>query len=208
MKSSIEAIVFDFGNVIVNIDVDRTYRAFSELTFKSAEKIKNLFHQNQVFRNFEIGKFNDEEFRDVIRQVLGYPLNDNEIDAAWNALILDIPKNRYEFLTDLRIKHNIYLLSNTNNIHLEHCKKMWKKNFGDIDFTNFFKKSFLSFEMEKYKPDYNIYQEVIETLNVKPEKILFFDDNANNIQAALDMRIKAVKIDPPECFTNILPHLI
>lgn len=208
MKSTTEAIVFDFGNVIVNIDVDRTYRAFSELTFKSTEKIKSLFDQNQVFRNFEIGKFNDEEFRDVIRQVLGYPLNDNEIDVAWNALILDIPRHRYDFLADLRIKNNIYLLSNTNSIHIEYCKKMWKKNFGDADFTQFFKKSFLSYEMEKFKPDYNIYQEVIETLDLKPSQILFFDDNADNVQAALDMGIRAIKIDPPACFTHILPHLL
>jgi glucose-1-phosphatase len=208
MKGDIRAVVFDFGNVIINIDVERTYRAFSDLTFKSPEKIKALFDQNEIFKNYEIGKFNDDEFRDVIRQVCGYPLNDDEIDKAWNALLLDIPKKRWEYLDELQHRLPIYLLSNTSNIHIKKCRSLAKNWFGISDFTSIFKKAYLSYEIEMFKPDYNIYKYVIEDINLKPEQILFFDDNADNIAAALDMGIKAVKIDPPQDFMDIIEHLL
>jgi glucose-1-phosphatase len=208
MKGDIRAVVFDFGNVIINIELERTYKAFSELTFKSPEKIKALFAQNEVFKNYEIGKFNDDEFRDVIRQVCGYPLNDDEINQAWNALLLNIPQNRWEYLDELQHRLPIYLLSNTSNIHIKKCKQLAKNWFGISDFTSIFKKAYLSYEIQMFKPDYNIYQYVIDDLNLKPEQILFFDDNADNIAAALDMGIKAVKIDPPQDFMDIIEHLL
>ncbi len=208
MKADIKAIVFDFGNVIINIDVDRTYKAFADYTFKSPEKIKALFEQNEVFKNYEIGKFNDDEFRDVIRQVCGYPLNDDEIDHAWNTLLLDVPRARWDYLDELRHRLPIYLLSNTSNIHISKCKLLAKKAFGISDFTSIFTKAYLSYEIKMFKPDYAIYQYVIDDIGLKPEQILFFDDNADNIAAALDMGIRAVKIDPPQDFMDIIEHLL
>jgi glucose-1-phosphatase len=208
MEKGIKAVVFDFGNVIINIDLKRTYAAFAELTFKSPEKIKGLFAENEVFKNFEIGKFNEEEFRDVIRQVIGYPLNNAEIDQAWNALLLDVPKDRWSYLEELRFKYPIYLLSNTNITHINQCQKYFKHHFKENNFLSLFKKAFLSYEMGLYKPNYAIYQKVIEEIGCDPEEILFLDDNADNIDAASDMGINAIKIDPPQDFMGILNALL
>lgn len=207
-KSTIKAVVFDFGNVIINIDVEKTILAFSELTFKSTSRIKQLFADAEVFRKYETGFYSDEEFRDVIRQVLSYPLNDQEIDHAWNALLLDIPKERIIFLENLRIKYPIYLLSNTNNIHIEHCKLYFRNKLGVSNFESLFNETFLSYKMGLWKPDYKIYDAVIQKIGCQPNEILFLDDNQDNIDSALDMGIKCIKINPPECFISTLEHIL
>ena len=104
-KDTIKAVIFDFGNVIINIDLEKTYQAFADLTFKSPNKIKSLFAESDVFRKYESGFYEDDEFRDVIRQTLSYPLNDQEIDKAWNALLLNVPKERIDFLEQLKSKY-------------------------------------------------------------------------------------------------------
>lgn len=207
-KTTIKAIVFDFGNVIINIDIEKTVLAFSKLTFKSPARIKQLFAEGEVFKKYETGFYSDDEFRDVIRQILSYPLNDQEIDQAWNALLLDVPRKRLDFLETLKMKYPIYLLSNTNNIHIEQCKHYFRNTFGIANFETIFNEVFLSYKMGLWKPEYKIYDTVINKIGFKPEEILFLDDNQDNIDAASDMGIKCIKINPPECFTDTLEHIL
>lgn len=207
-KTTTKAVVFDFGNVIINIDVEKTILAFSELTFKSQTRIKQLFADAEVFKKYETGFYSDDEFRDVIRQILSYPLNDQEIDQAWNALLLDVPKKRLDFLESLKMKYPIYLLSNTNNIHIEQCKNYFRTKFGIANFETIFNETFLSYKMGLWKPDYKIYDAVINKIGLKPQEVLFLDDNQDNIDAASDLGIQCIKINPPECFTEILEHIL
>lgn len=204
----IKAVVFDFGNVIININPENTLEAFSELTFKSTSKIKQLFEENSIYQKFETGFLTEGEFRDSVRQTLSYPLNDNEIDKAWNALLLDVPFERIEYLRNLSLEYPIYLLSNTNSIHIKKCLQIFKSQHGIPDFRKIFKEVFLSYQMGLWKPDYKIYHHVIGNLQLKPEEILFLDDNTDNIAAASDLGIKTVKINPPESFTAVLKTLL
>ncbi|HLO43733.1 MAG TPA: HAD family phosphatase [Leadbetterella sp.] len=207
-KSTIKAVVFDFGNVIINIDVEKTISAFAELSFKSSARVKQLFTEAEVFRKYETGFYADDEFRDVIRQVLSYPLNDQEIDHAWNALLLDVPKKRLDFIENLKLKYPVYLLSNTNNIHIEQCKSYFRNAFGIANFELLFNETFLSYKMGLWKPDYKIYDAVINKIDLSPQEILFVDDNQDNVDAAADMGIQCIKINPPECFTDTLQHIL
>jgi putative hydrolase of the HAD superfamily len=182
--------------------------AFSELTFKSPARVNQLFADAEVFKKYETGYYSDDEFRDVIRQILSYPLNDQEIDQAWNALLLDVPKKRLDFLESIKMKYPIYLLSNTNNIHIEQCKQYFRTKFGIPNFETIFSETFLSYKMGLWKPDYKIYDAAISKIGCKPEEILFLDDNQDNIDAATDLGIQCIKINPPDCFTEILEHII
>ncbi len=206
-REQIKAVVFDFGNVIINIDLGLTYRAFAELTFKNPERIKNIFAEIEIFKKYETGFYSDEEFRDVIRQALSYPLNDQEIDTAWNALLLDVPRKRISYIEDLKYQLPVYLLSNTNHIHIEKCVQYFRNTHQIADFKNLFNKAFLSYEMGLWKPDYKIYHTMLEETGYKAEEILFLDDNADNISAAKDLGIHTIKINTPECFTDILDKI-
>ncbi|WP_367914845.1 HAD family hydrolase [Leadbetterella sp. DM7] len=208
MAAGIKAVVFDFGNVIINIDLERTFRAFADLTFKSPDRVKNLFAEAGIFQKYETGFYSDDEFRDVVRQTLSYPLNDQEIDEAWNALLLDVPAERLTYLENLRFTYPIYLLSNTNAIHIEKCQQYFRARHNVQDFRKLFNQVFLSYEMGLWKPDYKIYRKVLDETGFKPAEVLFLDDNPDNIDAARDLGINCIKIDPPESFTDILGKIL
>lgn len=208
MATDIKAVVFDFGNVIINIDLEKTFQAFSDLTFKSVERIRSLFAESDIFRKYETGFYSDDEFRDVVRQTLSYPLNDQEIDEAWNALLLDVPPERLAYLENLRFRYPVYLLSNTNAIHIEKCQQYFRNRYRIPDFRKLFTQAFFSYEMGLWKPDYKIYQKVLEETGYPPSEVLFLDDNADNIEAAKDMGIQTIKINPPESFVDILEKIL
>lgn len=179
-----KAVIFDFGNVIINIDVPRTFEAFSQISGKSPQKIKALFEQFDVFRRYELGFYKDDEFRESIRQIIGFPFNDKEIDEAWNALLLDVPPSRIELIKLLSINYELFLLSNTNSIHINFCDQLFFRQFGIKNVKSLFKKAFYSFELGLYKPDPKIYQYVLNDIGFNKKEVLFLDDNQQNIEAA------------------------
>ncbi|WP_337044843.1 HAD family hydrolase [Emticicia sp. 17c] len=198
-----KAIIFDFGNVIINIDIPRTFQAFATLTGKKQAVIEKLVVDNQLFRRYETGQFTDIEFREIVRQTVGFPLSDVEVDRAWNSLLLDIPTERIELLKELRKEYPIYLLSNTNNIHIEASNNYLKKNFGLRHLDELFDRLFLSYEIGMWKPDADIYHHVLETIKLKPHEVLFFDDNHHNIEAAKAIGIQTILVEPP---TSIIEY--
>lgn len=206
MNKEISAVLFDFGNVIIDIDLQKTIDAFADLTLKSAKQVKTLFDEADIYRKYETGFYNDDEFRDVMRQLLGFPLNDNEIDKAWNALLISSPRHRIEYLERLRIEMPIYMLSNTNKIHIDWCTRYYHKEFGYNNFRNLFRTAFMSYEMGMWKPDKEIYESVLKEINLKPNQVLFLDDNIHNIASAKEMGINCILIEKHTCFTEILKN--
>lgn len=196
MKNKFEAIVFDFGNVIIDIDLELMYQGFSKGSGKSIEVIRERMTESQVFRRYESGFFTDAEFREVIRQTIGFPFNDGEIDRIWNSLLLQIPPNRIELIRYLNTKYPVYLLSNTNSLHINWCNEYLKQHFQINKVNDLFKKAFFSYEIEMWKPDEAIYHHVIEEIGVAAEKAIFFDDNSANIEAAKAVGIQSVQITP------------
>jgi putative hydrolase of the HAD superfamily len=197
-----KAVIFDFGNVIINIDVPRTFQAFATLTGKRQAVIEKLVSENQLFRRYETGQFTDIEFREIVRQTVGFPLSDSEVDKAWNSLLLDIPQRRIDLLKEIRKKYPIYLLSNTNNIHIEASNSYLKKAFGYRHLDELFDQLFLSYEIGMWKPDTEIYEYVLDEINLKPQEVLFFDDNPHNIQSASALGMQTILVEPPTCMTE------
>lgn len=189
-----KAIIFDFGNVIINIDVPRTFEAFSRLSGKSPQKINQLFDQFQLFKRYESGLFSDLEFREIVRQIIGFPFNDAEIDEAWNALLVDIPSERIELIKQMSLRYPIYLLSNTNNIHIEEANKLFQQQFGIKTVKSLFNKAFYSYEIGLWKPDVAFYNYVLAEINLNANEVVFVDDNEDNINAAKSIGIESYLI--------------
>jgi putative hydrolase of the HAD superfamily len=202
LDPKIEALVFDFGNVIINIDVERTIEAFAALTQRPMSRVKTVFEEDQIFRRYETGLFQDTEFRDIIRQALGFPFSDQEIDSAWNALLLNVPKERITLIENLKTRYPVYLLSNTNNIHIEACNKYFKANFGIPTVRSLFSKAFYSYEMELWKPEKAIYKTLLNEIGKEPNQVLFVDDNDSNIKAASEIGIQTLHLIPPDDILN------
>jgi len=186
------------GGVIINLDTNATYRAFLRHNPKITPEI--LHHEIPV--RYEMGLISDAQFRDEVRGLISPRLTDEEIDEAWNAMILDLPAWRVDLLKGLRNSHQLFLLSNTNSIHLRRVEKeVIPHQLNSIE--DLFDRAYYSHKMNKRKPNADIYEQVISENALKPEKTLFIDDNPDNITGARETGLHAFHLTGPELLKSI-----
>ncbi len=180
----VDNVIFDLGAVIIDIDFDLTTHAFATLagvSFHEAdEKIKKL----DVYDIYERGKLSDAQFRDFLRDIFNLNQSDQEIDAAWNALLLELPKERVELVKKISDSKRTFLLSNTSNIHIMETNNILQKSAGVGRLNDMVEKAYFSYEIEMRKPDREIYEYVLQDSGLDPQRTLFVDDNADNIIGA------------------------
>lgn len=203
---TIKNIIFDLGDVIINIDVPRASQAFAELSQKPFEKVQRLIQHNDVFKKFETGQLFAPDFRNYIREILSQPhWTDAQIDQAWNSLLLDIPSQRIDKIQELAQKgYRLFLLSNTSSIHIEEVNRILHRTTGIAQLGDLFEKLYLSFEMGVMKPHRDIYHGVLQDARILPQESLFLDDNADNIRAASEVGIQTIHVQKP---TSIIEYL-
>lgn len=191
---NVSAIIFDLGAVIINIDPSLAHKAIEALGVQEIDKQFTITHQEGIFKDFEIGKVTVDEFRNSFRQFISKPVSDDKIDAAWNAMILDIPVHRIELLKELNSKYNTYLLSNTNAIHTKFIFDYLQKKYGLENLNPLFNKCYYSQEIGVRKPNAEAFEHVLNAHHLKPQETLFLDDNADNINASKALGIQSVLV--------------
>jgi len=173
-------LIFDFGNVLIEIDPARSIKAFQAL---GAQADLNL--EADYFHDFETGILSAAGFRDALRQQLRWAASASSIDRAWNELLLEVQPRTLAKLHQLRAKgFKLALLSNTNPIHIDEVRRRLGP-FGYGEFARCFERVFYSFNMGLRKPAPAIYAAVDRELGItNPTEVLFVDDNAANIASA------------------------
>lgn len=195
--TNVKNIIFDLGDVIINIDPPRSIAAFAKRTSRQANDTANDFLTHGFFAKYERGELTEEQFYDWIKEALPYPFGFQHFADDWNVLLLDIPPQRLSLLQQLRKKYKLFLLSNTNDTHIRAVNKLLAGQHGTPGgLSAFFDKVYLSYKMGLIKPDPAIYRKVLSDSCLKAEETLFFDDNADNIAAARTTGIQAVQIIP------------
>lgn len=177
-------IIFDFGGVILNLDYNRTTEAFVKLGVTDFDESYSQLNQTSLFDEFERGEITPEQFRIGIRTVLNTDVKDDEIDDAWNAMLLDLPVERLELLEKLASQKRLALLSNTNAIHAHFFEQQMKQQHGIENLNPFFEKVYYSFEVGMRKPEARIFELVLNERNFKAEETLFIDDSPQHIDGA------------------------
>lgn len=173
----IDSIVFDFGDVFINLDKQATPLALKKLGLTEwSSQIDSLNF------NFEKGLISRIDFLAGLNNLVP-KASPEEVLAAWNAVLLDFPMYRLEFLEELSKNYTLFLLSNTDSIHINHFKEKEGEVFYNR-FYNCFEKVYFSYDLGKRKPEVEIYHYVINENNLIPEKTLFVDDNLDNIEGA------------------------
>ena len=204
-NDQIRNIIFDLGDVILNIDVPIASKSFADLSGREQHEILTIFKESEIFRQFETGLMDEPTFRNYVREILNFPdLSDEAIDTAWNSLLLDLPPERVELLKKLATKYRLFLLSNTSSIHITQVNKILEASTGVEKLEDLFEVVFLSYEMGLMKPDPRIYQEVLAKAGLKAEETLFLDDNADNIRSAGELGIDTIHVQKP---VTILEYL-
>lgn len=180
----IKNIVFDLGNVLVNLDFHATTGAFRKLGLTREDVTGQQAGAHPVFYAFETGQITPDAFRSSIRQILNNPgATDEQIDDAWCAMLLDFPPERVNLLKKLRTQYRLYLFSNTNAIHIHRFHQTFRETFG-MAFPSLFERPFYSHEIHARKPDAHAYQKVIALSGIHPEETLFIDDIKANTEGA------------------------
>ena len=183
--NGIDAIIFDLGGVILNIDYDLTIEAFRELGGENFDQLYTQAHQNHIIDNFEIGKSSPDDFINYMLDFLPDVYDANLIVYAWNLMLMDLPKSRVEFLIRLGKEKRIFLFSNTNAIHFKEVLEILKTEFGTEKlFDELFEKAYFSHLAGKRKPNSDAFQLVISENNLDPAKTLFIDDSIQHIEGA------------------------
>jgi epoxide hydrolase-like predicted phosphatase len=195
---TIKNLIFDLGGVILDLSVDHTLEAFSQLFNLDKAKVKDRYLADTSFSLYEKGELTDAQFRVFVRERFATKASDAEIDTCWNAMLRGIPTMKLELLKELMKSYKVILLSNTNNIHLQYINEMIMPAFGHQSLDPFFHRTYYSHLMRMRKPDAEIFQKVLTDNNLKAEETLFLDDNELNIEGAKAVGIKTVHVTGAE----------
>ena len=187
----IKNIIFDFGDVFINLDKAATLRELNRLGM--SEPDPDLM---KLFLAYEKGSFSTTSFIEQVKPIFPNAKEDQLIEA-WNAILLDFPDYRLEFLEGLAQKgsYRLFLLSNTNELHITHVEEA----MGNDRFNRFkrcFESFCLSHEMQMRKPEPEIFQYMLRHFDLKPSETLFIDDNLENTQSAARLGIRVWHIIP------------
>lgn len=189
MRKKIKNILFDLGNVIVDLDLDRTGRLFQELLGSEYQPIFQQLEDQDLFHRFEKGLISEETFIWTIQHsaqnIANRRLNPVEIIRCWNGMLLDIPLQRLEWLESLKSEFQVFLYSNTNSIHLLWVNNFLNQQYQIRDFSErFFHKPYYSHLIHFRKPDREGYQFILKDAGIEAGETFFIDDNADNIRGA------------------------
>ncbi len=188
--NEIRNIIFDLGNVILNLDFNASIKAFQKLGLDKDVLNRKQAYADPAFYQLEVGEISPSVFRKRVRQILkNQTATDQEIDDAWYGMIRDIPSDRVRTLQRLREDYRIFLFSNTNAIHIDRLLPEFKKEHN-LDFPSLFEKTFYSHEIHARKPDLLAFQKVIDLAKVNPSDTLFVDDLEKNVVAASEAGLK------------------
>lgn len=196
----IKNIIFDIGGVLMDIDYDLTYAGLGQVMGLDIKSKKIPAHIFKIMLGYEKGEINTETFLwNLQKESSKLTPQPNKLIKAWNAMLLGWNPKRFKFLEDLRKDYSLFLLSNTNDLHLEHMYKGLKNNHSIMDFdTKYFDQTFYSHLMRMRKPEFQIYERVLEETGIKANETLFIDDNMDNVSRAREVGINASWHNPKD----------
>lgn len=182
--NNIKNLLLDLGGVILDVDYHKMVETFKSYNIPDFDKHFTQAQQAEIIDRFEEGKCTIEEFRNGIRELVGVNLTDKQIDDAWYSMILDLPEERIQLIGLLKLKYNMYMFSNTNELHIEMLKKKYQQQFGFDIFTFLFTKAYFSNEIMMRKPHPESFQWLLDDAGIKAEETLFIEDSPQHIEGA------------------------
>jgi putative hydrolase of the HAD superfamily len=199
----IKNIIFDLGGVFLNINFQLTNQAFNNLGVDRFEAMFNQHHSNDLFELLETGKLSPAEFYDAFRKESNTDLSNEQIQIAWNALLLDFPAERIEWLNQIKDRYNIFLFSNTNEIHYDQFILDFAKAFPGKDFNSYFIKAYYSQTLGLRKPYVESYQQILNEQQLDPAETLFIDDTIKNIEGAKLAGLQTIHLVAPQTVLDL-----
>jgi glucose-1-phosphatase len=173
MRSDIKNIVFDFGNVLLDLDLTATGRLLHQHLGEQYETAMNRLRQSGIFELYETGGVSTAEFIDTLRHTAAPALTPEQVTDTWNAILLGMPAHRFELLLRLRQHYNVFLLSNINELHAEWIDAHMLREHGLPDFRVYFDGVYYSHLIRLRKPNREIYEYAAADAELNPTETVF-----------------------------------
>jgi glucose-1-phosphatase len=198
---SADALLFDLGRVVINIDFDKVLACWAGHAGRPRAELSGRFGPDETFRRHETGDASDDEFFAALRRTLGVELSDAQFLEGWNAIFAGEMPGMNALLARAARHLPLYAFSNTNRPHVEHFSKAY------ADVLGHFREIFLSSTIGLRKPDAAAYDHVVQAIGVPAPRIVFFDDLAENIEGARARGLTAVHVTSPDDVAQALTAL-
>jgi len=195
-------IIFDLGNVLLDIEYNKTTIAFEALGFKDFKNTYSPQRMISLFKDIETGRISEDNFYSSLKAISPVPVSTEQLKNAWNALLMDFRVSSLEYLKKLAPVYNIYLLSNTNSIHLTAFDQILA-TAGQPPLDSYFIKAYYSNIIGHRKPDAGSYRYVLDDARISASETMFIDDLHINIEGAKAVGLQTHLLLPSERIENL-----
>ena len=203
-------LLFDYGGVLIDVDYDRTPAALRRLSRAGSAVEYSQARQAELFDQFETGHLSPAGFRAGLRTAYQLEATDEELDAAWYAMLLEVPADRLALVAELRARgHQTALLSNTNALHIAEIDRRLAAQYGfRHGIADVLDRVFYSQEVGLRKPGEAIFRHVLHEMNWRPADVLFIEDSPQHVATARRLGLRVLHLAPPLTLTAALPEAI
>jgi glucose-1-phosphatase len=189
----IKNIIFDLGNVLLDIDFSLSEQAFQGLGIHNFREMVSLSHANDLFNALETG-LDTNLFYEKFREHTGTNLSNDVIEEAWCALLQNFRSGSIERVKELKSKYKTYLLSNTNEIHVQHIYRIFRQQFNGQELDDYFDAAYYSQRIQIRKPDAQAWLHILNNHQLEAGETLFIDDGLANIAAAQQLGMHTIHL--------------
>jgi epoxide hydrolase-like predicted phosphatase len=205
---AIKNIVFDFGGVLLALDYFKTQQAFVDLGCKNFEQIYSQAQQTDLFNQFDRGEVTETIFFEELKNLSGLKaISIADIMHAWNAMLINLPKENYVLLKELKNKYRVFLLSNTNETHIIAFEKLIPQTCSLSEFESMFEKIYYSCRIHLRKPDVECFRHVLNDSKLNPEETIFIDDSIQHLEGAKKSGITPYWLQKGVSTTNLIKEI-
>jgi putative hydrolase of the HAD superfamily len=207
VKGEVDAVVLDLGGVIVNLDYGRSLNAFQALIPDlDPETFCGKEHQLPFYSNYELGKISSEEFYFSLTQYYGVKIDFDTFCQSWNAMILDLPENRWKRVSRLSESTRLFLFSNINALHERRLYEVHQE-VSASPFHSVFERVYFSHQFGMRKPDPKSFQRILDENQLDPSRTLFIDDSKHHVEGACSVGIRGYHLKPGQTLEELLDEL-
>lgn len=181
----IEALLFDLGGVIIDIDFERVWSRWARDAGCAVEGLRRSIGRDETYLRYECGEIPLEDYFTYLRGAMNVRLTDDQLLSGWNEIFVGEMAGIAGLLAALEPHIPLYAFSNTNGAH----EAVWSVRFADV--LQRFRKVFVSSTMGLRKPDRASFDHVVKEMGVPAASVLFFDDTLENVEGARAAGLRA-----------------
>ena len=204
MYEGIKTVIFDLGGVIYDVDYHKTINAFKALGIDHIEEVYTKAGQSDLFNDLEVGKISRAVFVERIKTLSGQYMTSSQIVNAWNGMLLGFMPDALVCLKRLRSNYSLFLLSNTNEIHIQEIESRVGAAFFS-DFCSLFEKVYLSHELGLRKPHSEVFINILKEQGIKANETLFIDDSIQHVEGAIKAGLHAHHLTDDQTIGQLFP---